>query len=194
MAANDYYNPSAHNHSSNYHLSDQQPPPPPPASTKPPTSLYTNYPPPDRASNPHSPYSNSGMLDSPSDNPHHSRDSYYSSQVAGGTLHDERQYADNIPLKSPQPRPYSQDDPARQSTHYPPSPESQQPPKSRRKKKTQGWFRGKITWVVYAATLVQLGVFIGEIIENGELLAFLFSGHGLTNGLSIKRPRQAHRS
>nr|POF14030.1 hypothetical protein CFP56_03054 [Quercus suber] len=32
----------------------------------------------------------------------------------------------------------------------------------------QGWFRGKITWIVYVLTVVQLIVFIVEIIKNGE--------------------------
>jgi hypothetical protein len=38
---------------------------------------------------------------------------------------------------------------------------------SRRRKKRQGWFSGKITWVVFVTTLVQIGVFIGEIASNG---------------------------
>ena len=170
MAANEYYNPSAQTHATNHQLHEPSPASPLSASAKPPTSLYTDYPPPNRASYINSPYSNTASIDSPYDNPHHSRDSYYSHHVAGGQLHDDRQYADNIPLKSPQPRPYSQDDPARQSTQYPPSPEPQQPSKPRCRKK-QGWFSGKITWVVYVATLVQIGVFLGEIIENCEFIA-----------------------
>jgi len=30
-----------------------------------------------------------------------------------------------------------------------------------------GWFRGKITWVCFACTLVQVAVFLAEIIRNG---------------------------
>ncbi|ERF68682.1 hypothetical protein EPUS_05743 [Endocarpon pusillum Z07020] len=167
MAANEYYNAATpYNHTAHQHL-DHSPPSPPPSSAKPPTSLYTNYPP-SRASYIQSPYSASGAIDSPYDNPHHSRDSYYSG-VVGGALNDDRQYADNIPLKSPQSRPYSGDPLAGQNTQYPPSPESQRPPKSsRRREKKQGWFSGKITWVVFAATLVQIGVFIAEIAINGS--------------------------
>ncbi|USW53499.1 Putative peptidase S54, rhomboid, Rhomboid-like superfamily [Septoria linicola] len=33
----------------------------------------------------------------------------------------------------------------------------------------QGWFKGKITWVVFVLTFVQLVVFIAEIIRNGVL-------------------------
>ena len=35
----------------------------------------------------------------------------------------------------------------------------------RRKKK--GWFSGKVTWVCYILTTVQVAVFIGELIRNG---------------------------
>jgi hypothetical protein len=168
MAANDYYNHSSSNHNTNNHYTDSAPPTPPPAATKPPTSLYTNYQP-SRTSYSNSPYSSNAPLDSLYDDPHHSRDSYYSG-VAGGNLHDDRQYADNIPLKSSSSKPYSQDDLTARHSQYPPSPESQNPPKSGlRGRKKQGWFTGRITWVVYITTLVQIGVFIGEIVRNGEL-------------------------
>jgi hypothetical protein len=36
-----------------------------------------------------------------------------------------------------------------------------------RKKKKKGLFSGRVTWVVYILTAVQLGVFIGELIKNG---------------------------
>jgi hypothetical protein len=170
MAANEYYTTSAT--SSNNHIAHQYIEPPSPAtSARPPTSVYTNHQP-SRGSYIQSSYSASGSIDGRYDNTHHSRDSYYSG-ISGGTLHDERQYADNIPLKSPHARPYSQEPLVDQNTQYsPPSPQSPQPAKassSRRKK--QGWFRGKITWVVFAATLVQFGVFIAEIVVNGELHA-----------------------
>jgi hypothetical protein len=171
MAANEYYNTSFSHHPDHQPI-DSSPPPPPPSSTKPPTSLYANNRP-SRGSDIHSLYSATPSIDSPRDNQYHSRESYYSS-VVGGTLHDEHQYADNIPLKSPHPRPYSQDDLAGQNTQYPPSPISQQRPKSSRsRRQKQGWFTGKITWVIYLVTLVQIGVFIGEIVSSGECLARL---------------------
>jgi hypothetical protein len=37
----------------------------------------------------------------------------------------------------------------------------------KRRKKKKGWFSGRITWVVYTLTAVQIGVFVGEIIKNG---------------------------
>ncbi|KAF2452085.1 rhomboid-domain-containing protein [Karstenula rhodostoma CBS 690.94] len=42
-------------------------------------------------------------------------------------------------------------------------------PREKRKKKKKGWFSGRVTWVVYILTTVQIGVFIGEIIKNGIL-------------------------
>ncbi|KAH7041999.1 rhomboid family membrane protein [Macrophomina phaseolina] len=39
----------------------------------------------------------------------------------------------------------------------------------RHKKKKDGWFSGKIPWVVYTLTVVQIAVFIGEVIRNAVL-------------------------
>lgn len=86
-------------------------------------------------------------------------------------------YSDNIPLKD-QPRIQTNNWQPTQNTAYPPSPESQQPhpallssPTSRRKKK-KGFFSGKVPYFVYTLTLIQVSVFIAEIIKNckyGEL-------------------------
>ena len=40
-------------------------------------------------------------------------------------------------------------------------------PREKRRKKKKGWFSGRVTWVVYILTAVQVGVFVGEIIKNG---------------------------
>ena len=42
------------------------------------------------------------------------------------------------------------------------------PRKKKRRKSKDGWFRGKITWVVYVLTVIQLAVFLAEIIKNGR--------------------------
>lgn len=36
-----------------------------------------------------------------------------------------------------------------------------------RKGRKKGWFKGRVTWVVYILTTVQVGVFVGELIKNG---------------------------
>jgi hypothetical protein len=38
----------------------------------------------------------------------------------------------------------------------------------KRSTKKDGWFRGKITWAVFVLTVVQIVVFIAEIIKNGK--------------------------
>ncbi|KAK3686650.1 hypothetical protein LTR37_019581 [Vermiconidia calcicola] len=43
------------------------------------------------------------------------------------------------------------------------------PKKKRRRKGKDGWFSGEITWVVFILTVVQIFVFIGELIKNGIL-------------------------
>lgn len=37
------------------------------------------------------------------------------------------------------------------------------------KKKKKGWFSGRVTWICYIFTIVQCGVFVGELIKNGVL-------------------------
>ncbi|KAI8943102.1 hypothetical protein NX059_001132 [Plenodomus lindquistii] len=44
-----------------------------------------------------------------------------------------------------------------------------EPARKHRKKKKKGWFSGRVTWVVYILTTVQIGVFVGELIKNGIL-------------------------
>ena len=66
--------------------------------------------------------------------------------------------------------------PTTQHTAYPPSPESQIPnpallppparSKSKRKKKKGGFFSGKVPWFVYIMTLIQVTVFLVEIVKN----------------------------
>ena len=78
--------------------------------------------------------------------------------------------------------------PATMNTAYPPSPESQQPhpallpspTKSKRKKKKGGFFSGKVPWFVYFITLVQVTVFIVEIIKNCRLHFYWSRGSILT--------------
>jgi len=43
-------------------------------------------------------------------------------------------------------------------------------PGEKHKKKKKGWFSGRVTWVVYFMTAVQIAVFVAEIIRNGMLL------------------------
>lgn len=42
------------------------------------------------------------------------------------------------------------------------------PQKAAKKRRKHGFFGGKIPWVVYIFTLIQVGVFIGELVKNGR--------------------------
>lgn len=85
-------------------------------------------------------------------------------------------YTENIPLKDQNRIQTQQSEwPSAQQTAYPPSPESQNqnpallPPtnnKRSRRKKKGGFFSGKVPWFVYFITLVQVTVFIVEIVKN----------------------------
>jgi hypothetical protein len=87
-----------------------------------------------------------------------------------GSTHTIDQYSDNIPLRQSSQTPLRKDWRA-ESTGYLPSTESQRdqgiglspsPPPQTKK----GWLSGKVSWVVYIVTAVQIGVFIGEIVKN----------------------------
>ncbi|KAF2199744.1 rhomboid-domain-containing protein [Delitschia confertaspora ATCC 74209] len=49
------------------------------------------------------------------------------------------------------------------------APEKKRRGRSHQQKGWKGYFTGRITWVVYILTVVQIGVFIGEIIKNAML-------------------------
>lgn len=57
-----------------------------------------------------------------------------------------------------------------------PAPSLIQPQKSSKKKK-KGFFAGKIPWVVYIVSLVQITVFIVEIIKNCKSTSPLIVSH-----------------
>lgn len=87
-----------------------------------------------------------------------------------GSTYTMDQYADNIPLR-PSKQTRLRTDWRAESTEYPSSTESQQdqgisPVPSPPPQKKKGWLSGKVCWVVYIITTVQIGVFIGEIVKN----------------------------
>lgn len=93
-------------------------------------------------------------------------------------LHPSSAYKDNIPLKDQNRIQTNQSEwPSAQNTAYPPSPESQNPnpallptaDKKKRRKKKKGFFAGKVPYFVYFISLVQITVFVVEIIKNCKL-------------------------
>lgn len=89
---------------------------------------------------------------------HNAHSAYQSNSHGGDPFTDQNA----IPLRmhgkqDASPTRYSQDP---EGNVYQPGPV---PRRSRKK----GWFSGRITWVVYILTAVQIGVFVGELIKNG---------------------------
>lgn len=160
MAANDYYN------SQPLRRPAEAPLPPVPNS-------YSTYTPHQRAQ------STMSLEESPKSDPyqlhpqrsHGSDHAYYG---AGGGRGPSL-YSDDIPLR-PHPKQNNSDMYGQDQRRY--DPEGTYPPQesattdrsSRSRRKTRGGvFSGKIPWVVYAFTLLQVAVFIAELVKNGVL-------------------------
>ena len=87
-----------------------------------------------------------------------------------GSVQTMDQYADNIPLKSSK-KSRLRTDWRNETSEYPPSPESQRDPgiglvPHPTPMTKKGWLKGKIPWVVYIVSTVQIAVFIAEIVKN----------------------------
>ena len=162
MAANDYYNPSSD--FPNKRVDGPLPPLPNP---------YSSY-----NTNPqqHSATSVSAPFDDPSYRPYgrQSEQSLAYGTSTGGHDYDPSPYSDNIPLR-PQQRKSSSD--LLNPNHRPSDAELVRPDigprkKSRtgatRYKKKKGLWSGRIPFVVYFLTTVQVVVFIAELIKNGK--------------------------
>lgn len=98
----------------------------------------------------------------------------------GGLNHDYDQYAEDIPLKShaqytgvsPAPQQNWMHQPTQYAPVYPqPIPEPLvEPPQPKRRRRGIFGFRGKIPWVTYILTIVQIAVFIVELVKNCKVL------------------------
>ncbi|KAL5335409.1 DHHC palmitoyltransferase-domain-containing protein [Aspergillus crustosus] len=165
MAAQGYYN-GAYNSPPAYDQQDHATDPFNRVSPRPTPSAYSHH---------TDPYHQSPISD-PND-PHNLRYSQQSigsdngAYVAGGRMNEHDQYAENIPLKSP--NPYNNEPPPQpwmqQPTHYAPEPGmmERQVPRGRGQKK--GFFKKKIAYVTYILTAAQIVVFIVELIKAGQL-------------------------
>ncbi|KAL1647600.1 hypothetical protein SLS61_007230 [Didymella pomorum] len=185
MAANDYYNSSypptgpATGHAASPHDRTDAPLPPVPDKQSqhvisPVSSPFNdhNYPP--YPSNGNDTTHSSGALGGYPDTSYHGPPQYapnaYASPYDTPPAHGHNDpFADQnaIPLQnkmsgmSQQPLAYNAD-----PERVYPAPEKR---RRKHKKKKEGWFSGRITWVVYFLTIVQIGVFVGELIKNGML-------------------------
>lgn len=154
MAANDYYNTTPTGHANPYRDYDYPVRHDAPLSPLPQQSPFDNDTYRTYSGHQHPPQSYSG---------------------ANGRIHDDADpFEDDnaIPLNGRKPKhesthtispilPHEQDDPFVRDA----DPRKQ---KQKRRRSKQGWFRGKITWVVYVLTIAQLIVFIAQIVRNGK--------------------------
>lgn len=170
MAANDYYGGYApyntQPHDDRYW---SQPgvsspgPHPIPAPTPTPGPLPTAYGPTSPVPSP-SPYDTRYSVASDHDYP------------AGGRLQGGDQYTDDIPLKPNAPPAAGRPEWMDADTRYSPEPNHGAVPLhdpleetgKRRKRARKGFWGKKIPWVVYLTSVVQVAVFIAEIVKNGE--------------------------
>ena len=172
MAANDYYNHSSSGPSGKRY--DYNAPLPPLPSSSPvypipkPTKSATSLPPSPFEDPAYPPY------------PQHSQTSFGSESAYYGTgqrgrAQDPSGYADDRPLR-PHPRKEDSEDWMAQNQQQfrldevGESVERRKQRKSSRsgKRRSGGFFSGRIPWVVYVLTLVQASVFIGELVKNCE--------------------------
>ena len=178
MAANEYYNNHNTNNNSNLYgqlqnRNDAPLPPVPGDHAQPPVSPVSS--PFDDRPYPVHTHSSGAVSGYPIDNTH-SNTSYQSPTQYSSTAHLNDPYArqpdpfadqNAIPLQNQNNR-NDGAPPAR----YDGDPEyygmGVEPARRKsKKKKKKGLFSGRVTWVVYLLTLVQVAVFVGELIKNG---------------------------
>lgn len=109
-------------------------------------------------------------------NPYAQQDTAYYSQSSISPDASRQNVADDIPLQSRQPTQPHKDVEMNDNDHVYDAPQGSRRSKSRRDKKKVGFGqlgmfgadRKGIPWVVYIFTLVQVAVFIAEIVKNGK--------------------------
>ncbi|KAI9873641.1 MAG: hypothetical protein M1830_010766 [Pleopsidium flavum] len=175
MATDDYYNPSSTGRSGRSHDYNAPLPPLPSSSpfysTQMPTHIATSIAP------------VSSPFENPAYPPYAQRsqtsfgsDSAYHGAGQGGRAQDSGPYADDIPLR-PHPQKTSSEEWTAQNQQRYGSDDTQGLSElgkggkgtRGRKKRRNGFFSGKIPWVVYVLTLVQTSVFIAELVRNAIL-------------------------
>ncbi|KAI9816913.1 MAG: hypothetical protein M1827_001558 [Pycnora praestabilis] len=174
MAANDYYNPASLDRYSDHNYNPSIQPPSP--SKTPANPIHATA----AADSPVSSHFDERMYQSYSHSLQHqpsfSADSAYHG-ANSGRIEDQTPYADDIPLREYPQKLGTQGWAGSESQQYLPSPDGKQPDpmenagngSQRRRKGRGGFFSGKIPWVVYILTTIQVGVFIAEIVKNSVL-------------------------
>lgn len=166
MAANDYYS-GQHGQTKNtpYGRQDAALPPVPSNQTQHSVSPVSS-PFDDR------PYHSSGALGGYPDTSYNNHNTSYNNRYDSPSSRPNDPFTDHnaIPLHAQPKMDGHQRNDGSPTRYYADPEQDQMPPREKRRrsqKKKKGWFSGKITWVVYFLTTVQIGVFVGELIKNG---------------------------
>jgi hypothetical protein len=147
----------------------------PPSPLSIPGSSYSAYRPPSTQRDEPSPIARSENPSSFFDEPslgHERLDNRFYGAGGGGTANGSNNFSDNIPLR-PQGEPVSpisQRNGQEEDKSLPPPATERRRRRRRddpqRKKGWRGFFSGRVPWVVYTLTLIQVTVFIVEIVKN----------------------------
>ncbi|EEH04259.1 DHHC zinc finger membrane protein [Histoplasma capsulatum G186AR] len=190
MAANDFYQPYTSDHSQLQQQQQQQHQPLNPDRTSPPPVWSNQSLPPLRTPSPYGAYGNPYDRDGSQYNPRsdHGYPPSPGVQSFGGAVgggigmtgrpHGTDYYADDIPLKAnAQPTTGGRPEWMDPDTHYPLERESQRVPLNPNptarhskgwERKGRRWLKKKIPFVTYFVTLVQVAVFIAELVRSGS--------------------------
>ena len=187
MAANEYYNPSPS--PGNGRRYDA----PPPRLPLEPYATYSSHP--TQPSPPHisSPYEDTSYRPY-ADQSQQSIPSPYYASGGGGRDTEVNPYSDDIPLRQHPSKGSSEM--LRDPLPHDPAIIDRPVQNAAERRWKQGFFgRGKIPWVVYILTLIQVCVFIAELVRNGEFCPFYASGSDLMySGVLTKTPIEVHPS
>ena len=158
MAANEFYNPSSNQANGPHHDAPPQLP----------LESYATYP--SHPTQPLSPRVSSPYEDTayrPYERSHQGTPSPYYASGGGGRETEPNPYSDDIPLRQHPSKASS--DILRDPLPYDPAIIDRPSQNAARRRRKRGFFgAGKIPWVVYTLTLIQVCVFIAELARNGE--------------------------
>ena len=167
MAAQEYYDPIGHQNAHSGYSHNEPPTLPPIPSTQHSWMRQDAH-----VDSPVSPIFDTTPLHEPGRPGHDNSSDFF----AGGSSRPYRtshQYSDEIPLRDSLHHENGYK-PAASESQIPlrPTESPEQVPNERRRRRRKenekkGWFSGKIPWVVYFLTVVQLAVFIAELAKNG---------------------------
>ena len=163
MAANEYYNVSPSQGNGRRYAAH------PPHLSLDPYATYSSHP--TQPSPPHisSPFEDTSYRPY-ADRSQQSTPSAYYASGGGGRETEPNPYSDDIPLRQHPSKGSSEI--LRDPLPHDPAIIDRPSQNAARRRRKRGFFGGKVPWVVYTLTLIQVCVFIAELVKNGESCPF----------------------